>query len=204
MDREEATQALELLRRVVSQARDDTTLQNWGVIWMFHGVTNAVGFIATNLLMWRGHVEPWPYVVMWGGILTVNIVSIFLLKSNSAGARTFIENQIWLIWLSFIVAVVLTALVNHLSGFKVFTLGPIVGVLSAFGFAMMGGVMGKRWFWGTVIFGVAAIAMALAPGWQFIILGATWGVLQVGAGVFLHRAKLHRLAAGAAPAPRLV
>ena len=37
MDREQAVEALQLLRRVVGQARDDTTLQNWGVIWMVHG-----------------------------------------------------------------------------------------------------------------------------------------------------------------------
>ena len=44
MDRAQAVEALELLRRVVGQARDDTTLQNWGVIWMLHGFTNGLGF----------------------------------------------------------------------------------------------------------------------------------------------------------------
>ena len=44
MNREEATQALELLRSVVSQARDDTALQNWGVIWIVHAVTNGAAF----------------------------------------------------------------------------------------------------------------------------------------------------------------
>jgi hypothetical protein len=204
MDREEATQALELLRKVVSQARDDTTLQNWGLIWMVHGVTNGAGFTATNVLMWKGYMTIWPYVALWACVLTLNFGAIFLLKSKSAGARTFIETQIWVIWLSFIGAVVLTALVNHLSGFKVFALGPIVSVLSAFGFAMMGGVMGKRWFWGAAIFGAATLAMALAPEWQFIILGGTWGIAQFAAGVLLHRAKLRRLAPGVAPAPRLV
>ena len=50
MDREEATRALELLRQVVTQARDDTALQNWGRIWMIHAFTNGGGFVATNLL----------------------------------------------------------------------------------------------------------------------------------------------------------
>ena len=66
MDRAQAVEALELLRRVVGQARDDTTLQNWGVIWMLHGLTNGLGFVGTNLLMWRGYDTPWAYVMLWG------------------------------------------------------------------------------------------------------------------------------------------
>jgi hypothetical protein len=58
MNRQEAVEALELLRKVVSQARDDTKLQNWGVIWMVHGVTNGAAFLATNFLMWKGTVTP--------------------------------------------------------------------------------------------------------------------------------------------------
>jgi hypothetical protein len=203
MNREEATQALELLRKVVSQARDDTTLQNWGVIWILHAFTNGAGFVITNILLWKGFVEPWAYVALWGVILPVNIIAIFVLKSRKAGARTFIEAQIWAIWLSFVVAVVLTALVNHLSGFKVFTLGPIVAVLSAFAFAMMGSVMGRKWFWATAVFGVAALLMAFIPDWQFIILGVVWGSCQLVAGIVLHRAKLRRLAVNPAEA-RLV
>jgi hypothetical protein len=144
MDRREATEALALLRKVVSQARDDTTLQNWGVIWMVHGVTNAAGFAATNVLMWRGYDRPLPYVILWACVLGFNIPSIFVLKSRTAGARSFIENQIWLIWLSFVAAVTLTAFVNHLSGFEVFTLGPMVAVLSAFAFGPWRWRCGRR------------------------------------------------------------
>jgi hypothetical protein len=194
MNREEATEALALLRKVVSQARDDTTLQNWGAIWILHGITNGAGFTVTNLMLWKGYLEPWPYMALWACILTFNIGAIFLLKSRKAGARTFIENQIWAIWLTFIAAVGLTALVNHLRGFKVFTLGPIVAVLSCFAFAMMGSVMGRRWFVASLVFALSALAMTVAPDWQFIILGAVWGSCQLIAGILLHRAKLRRLA----------
>src|SRR4051794_3813521 len=51
MDREEAAQALELLSRVVRQARDDTAVQNWGAVWMVHGVTNGLAFAATGALL---------------------------------------------------------------------------------------------------------------------------------------------------------
>src|SRR5215831_18837437 len=98
MDRKEAVEALELLRRVVGPARDDTTLQNWGEIWMVHAVTNGAGFILTNVLVWRVYESLWPYAGLWTVVLTVNMSSIFLLKAQPAGAWTFFEIMIWLIW----------------------------------------------------------------------------------------------------------
>lgn len=199
MDRDQAVEALELLRRVVGQARDDTTLQNWGVIWMLHAFTNGLGFVATNALLWRGYESPWPYALLWAVILPINIGSIFVLKAHPAGAWTFFESMIWLIWLTFIGAVILTGLVNHLSGFRVMQLGPVIAVLSASAFSMMGGMMGKKWFLGTALFGVAALAMAAFPRWQFVILGITWGVVQFIAGATLYSQRKRRLAAGAPP-----
>jgi hypothetical protein len=204
MNRQEAVEALELLRKVVSQARDDTTLQNWGVIWMVHGVVNAGAFTATNFLMWRGYESPWPYVALWSAVLLFNIPSIFLLKSRTAGARTFVENMIWLIWTTFIGTVALTGLANHLSGFKVFTLGPVIGILSTFGFSMMGGLMGKKWFLLAAVFALASLVMAVLPDWQFVILGSVWGISQFAAGFLMDRARRRRLAILASPQARLV
>ncbi len=204
MNRQEAVEALELLRKVVGQARDDTTLQNWGVIWMVHGIANAGAFLATNLLMWRGHESPWPYVALWSAVLLFNIPSIFVLKSRTAGARTFVENMIWLIWMTFIATVALTGLANHLSGFKVFTLGPVIGVLSAFAFSMMGGLMGKKWFLIAGVFALASLAMSLFPDWQFVILGSVWGLCQFAAGFLMDRARRRRVATLTSPQARLV
>jgi len=196
MDREQAVEALELLRRVVGQARDDTTLQNWGVIWMVHAFTNATGFVLTNVLFWRGYQSPWPYALLWTIVLAINMSAIFVLKAQPAGAWTFFESMIWLIWMTFIGAVILTGVVNHVSGFRVLQLGPIIAVLSASAFSMMGGMMGRRWFIGTGLFALVAVAMAAFPQWQFVLLGLSWGLVQLVAGIVLHRERLRRLAAG--------
>ena len=195
MNRDEAADALLLLRKVVGRARDDTTLQNWGVIWMLHSVTNSGGFTGTQLLLWEGVTARWVYATFWSVILTINIGSIFLLKSKTAGARTFIETQIWTIWLSFVAGVTLTGLVNWLGGFEIFALGPVIAILSAIAFAMMGGVMGRGWFGVAALFAVLAPVMALLPHWQFILLGAMWGVCQLVGGMHMHRQKRRRLSA---------
>ena len=204
MEREEATRALEVLRRVVTQARDDTALQNWGVIWMVHGVTNAGGFITTNVLIGRGLLEPWPYVLLWSGVIGFNLVSTFFLKKRRSGARSFVETQLWAIWSTFIGAVALLAILNHAMGLATFFLGPVIGVLAAMCFAFMGSVMGARWFIATGVFAAASIVMGLWPEWQFAVLGGVFGVLQFAGGVMLHREKMKRAAAGGAAGPRLV
>jgi hypothetical protein len=204
MNREEATRALEVLRAVVSQARDDTALQNWGVIWILHGITNGAGFIATNYLFLRGIEEPWPYAAMWGVILTVNIGSIFLLKKRRAGARSFVETQIWSIWLTFIGAVILLSILNHVMGLRAFYLGPVIGVLAAAAFSMMGALMGRRWYFATAVFSLAAICMAILPRVQFLVLGIVWGIAQTAAGIRLQRERQAKLARGEADGPRLV
>src|SRR2546421_10788609 len=122
MDRTEATRALELLRTVVGQARDDTALQNWGLIWIIHALTNGAAFCTPQLLLWRGHQSRLPYIALWCAVVVCNIGLILLLKARRTGTKTFIENQIWSIWLSFIGAVMLTAVVNDVMGFRLLAL----------------------------------------------------------------------------------
>ncbi len=196
MDREEAGRALELLKRVVGQARDDAAMQNWGVIWMVHAVANGAGFVATDLLIRRGVLRPWPHALMWSGIIVLDLLCVLFLKAKKAGTRSFVEDQIWSIWTTFIAAVALLAVLNHLMGLKTFYLGPVIGVLSAMGFSMMGSLIGKRWYAGTIVFTAAALAMAQWPRWQFTILGIVWGVGQFGAGVWLLLEKRRAQAAG--------
>jgi len=192
MNREEATKALELLRSVVSQAKDDTALQNWGVIWIIHAFSNGAAFTATQVLLWKDQQSRLPFIGLWSVVLVCNIGLILLLKARRAGAKTFIENQIWSIWLSFIGAVMLTAVVNDLLGLKLLALGPVISVLSAFAFSMMGAIMGRRWYLGSAIFGGASLLMAAFPRYQYLLLGIVWCVAQLVGGVWLEIDKRRR------------
>jgi hypothetical protein len=147
--------------------------------------------------MWRGYETPWPYVMLWAVILPVNMSSIFLLKSRPAGAWTFFESMIWLIWTTFIGAALVATAANFLLGFSLVQLGPVVAVLSAYAFCMMGGMMGKRWFLGAALFALVAVAMGAFPRYGFILLGVGWGLVQFVAGVTLNAQRKRRLATGA-------
>jgi hypothetical protein len=197
MNREEANQALDLIRRVVAQARDDSALQNWGIIWMLHAFTNGGGFAATHWLWTQGHRTPGPYALLWAVVLTFNIVSIFVLKrGQTAGARSFIERQIWAIWTTFIAGMVLVALINWLLGLDRLFLPAVACVLFGTAFSMMGALMGRIWFAVAAAFALAALGITQVPDHAFNILSAVWFVTQFGGGFALHRARVRRLAAG--------
>ncbi|MFY1831017.1 hypothetical protein ACN47A_34215 [Myxococcus fulvus] len=204
MNREEANQALEIIRRVVSQARDDSSLQNWGAIWMFHGVTNTTGFAGTQWLWSAGHRTPHAYAVLWASILAINIVTIFLFKrGQTAGARSFIERQIWAIWSTLVGGMVLAAFCNWLLGLDRLFMPTISCILLATAFSMMGALMGRIWFWVAAFLAVMSLVMACLPQLAFSMLAGVWFVVQFGAGFTLHRARLRRLASQR-PEARLV
>ncbi|MDY7230066.1 hypothetical protein [Hyalangium rubrum] len=199
MNREEAAEALQLIRRVVSQARDDTALQNWGVIWMIHAFTNGGGFLATHALYAQGYRSPGPYALLWSAIVPLNLISIFWLRRReAAGVRTFIERQVWSIWTTCMAAHVLVALCNWLLGLEVLFMPSVACVLIAMAFSVMGAIMGRAWYAAAAVFVLSALVLARVPHLGFAVLGALWFVTQFIGGLLLHRARRKRLAAGGA------
>jgi hypothetical protein len=194
MNRDEAIEALELLRSVVGKARDDTAVQNWGVIWMLHGVTNGAGFVATSWLLGQGHRTPAPYLMLWLPIMAFNLASIPVLKRRRTGVRSFVETQIWAIWTAFTFAVVLMAYLNYFMGPDRIFLGPAIAVLAAVAFSSMASIVGRAWFGAAGLFVVLAVVMSFLPDIQFLLLGIAWVVTKVTAGWMLHRARRRRLA----------
>jgi hypothetical protein len=204
MNREEAAEALQLIRRVVSQARDDTALQNWGVIWMVHAFTNGGGFLATHALYEQGHRTPGAYLLLWSAIIPLNLLSIFWLRRReAAGVRSFIERQVWSIWTTCMAGMVLVALCNWMLGLEVLFMPGVSCVLIAMAFSVMGALMGRAWYLAAALFALSALGLARVPHLGFAVLGALWIVTQFTGGVLLHRARRRRLAAGGGQ-PRLV
>ncbi len=187
MEREQAIEALALLERVVRQTRDDTALQNWGAIWILHGISNGLGFVIMQIMIWSGVPTCIPYALLWVVIQTGNVIIIFRLKKQRAGVRSFVENHLWVIWSTFIVAVIFVGFINYLLALPIFALGPVIAVLAAFSLTSMGALMGMRYYITALLFGLIGLLMAAVPRWQFIILGIAWAALQITGGVMLNR-----------------
>jgi hypothetical protein len=202
MERNEAHEALAMLRKVVERARDDSALQNWGVIWMLHAFTNGGGFLATDVMLSRGLADWRPFAVMWTCVVALDVGIVFLLRRR-AGTRSFVDRAIWATWSTFIGAVIVLAVINQMLGLAVGFLAPVVALMASMGFCTMGAVISRGWYFPAALFAAASLVMAWpsARPWQFTILGVLWGTCQFGAGAALERAKRRALRA---KQPRLV
>jgi hypothetical protein len=195
---------LQLIRRVVAQARDDSALQNWGVIWILHAFTNGGGFLGTHMLFQQGYREPGPYALLWGAIVPLNLLSIFWLqRREAAGVRSFIERQVWSIWTTCMAGLVLVALINWVVGLEVLFMPAVGCVLIAMSFSVMGALMGRGWYVAAVLYALAALGLARVPHLGFAVLGGLWFVTQLTGGLLLLRARRRRLSVEGAQA-RLV
>jgi hypothetical protein len=203
VNREEAASALELLTRVVRQARDDSALQNWGTIWMLHGLTNGAAFVATDVLLDRGHSTPWPFAALWAVVVSFNLATIALLKKERSGVASFVERQIWSIWNTFVAAMVLAALVNWLMGLHVFFMAPVSAILAVFAYSMMGALVGRVWYAVAALFVVVAVVTAALPSWKLALFGVVWALVQSTGGFLLERQRRARVRTDSG-APRIV
>ena len=200
MDREEATRALEVLRKVVGQTRDDSAMQNWGKKWMVQAFVNGGAFAGTNALLDRGVFEPWPFATLWTVAIALDIGIVLALGRRRSGVRSFVETQVWSIWTTFIAAVSLVAVLNHAMGLRTFFLGPVIGALAGVAFATMGSLLGRKWYAVAVVFAVTSIVMAYVGDKQFYVLAIVWGATQFAIGLGLERARRE----GAGSAARIV
>jgi hypothetical protein len=197
MNREEASEALQLLRRVVTQARDDSALQNWGAIWILHAFTNGGGFLGTHLLFQQGYRTPGPFILLWAAIVPLNLVATFWLqRKEAAGVRSFVERQVWSIWTTCMGGMVLVALANWMMGLDLLFMPAVGCILIAMSFSVMGALMGRAWYTAAVIYALAALGLARRPEAGFGVLGGMWFITQLSGGLLLHRARRKRLAAG--------
>jgi hypothetical protein len=187
-----------MLRLVVAPPRDDTALQNWGIIWMLSSLSNGAGFLATHVLLSRGEFGVKPYLAVWAIVFTLNGAFMVFLKKKSAGPRSFIERQIWSIWNTCIAGMGLAAVVNYLMGLSTMLFMPAVTcIVAAMTFSIMGALMGRWWYLPAGVWAALAIVLALLPRMQFALLAPMWTITQGGAGLLLHRARLRAEAARA-------
>ncbi len=190
MDREQATDALLVLRKLGSKTRDDTALQNWGLIWICSSFTNGAGFFGTHVLLARETFSPLPYVLLWTLVFAANGAFIVFLKGKSSGAPSFIDRQTFALWNTLIVAMALTAVVNYLLGVRVMLFMPAVAcIVAAMTFSAMGSMMGRAWYAPAGVWAAMAIVLALRPKEQFAIFAVLWTLTQGTGGALLHRAK---------------
>lgn len=198
MKREEAERALEIVRSVIQQTRDDLVERNWGGIWIVHAFTNAAAIASIGpAIESRGLGLPW-YFAPLAALAAVNGLVIRLLGRRDQGVRSYLEFQLHGVWTTFIVFSIAAGAVLHLAGAPPPLFGPIFALLSGVGFSLMGVIFYGRFVAYAVLFVAVAIASRWVGSWQWPMLGGVWWAALFVPGVYMHR-ELVRRRRGPAP-----
>src|SRR5262249_56022017 len=81
MDREQAEQALAIIRQVVENTRDDLVARNWGLIWMIHAFINLAAFAWVGLVVERQRLAIYWYLPPLAPALGPNL-PLFIILVN--------------------------------------------------------------------------------------------------------------------------
>ena len=182
--REEAVDALNLIKSVIEKTRDESILQNWGEVFVFAGIFKLAFSLLTNKwILSEPFTTPLPYVGLWLGYLALLLFLILFFRRKSPGVRTFVEKQIWGIWIVYITACYITAFVNYVLALPHFELMPICALLAAVSWAMMAITISKKFFLASALFVCAIFLMCQYKDYQWIIIGIAWFIALETAGI---------------------
>jgi hypothetical protein len=195
MDKQQAEQALAIIRGVIANTREDLVAQNWGLIWLVHAFTNGAAFAAIGLVAERNQRPIIWYLIPLAVVAVVNLVIVAALADRDRGVRSVIEYQLHGIWLTFIVFTLGIALVLHLAEASPRLFGPLIASTSGIGFAMMGVMFSKRFLILAAAFLAVAVLTPLLPpsgiAWYFI--AAVWWIAMFIPGVLLTQERRRRM-----------
>jgi hypothetical protein len=194
VDRDQAEKTLQIIRDVIQSTHEDLVAHNWGLIWIVHSVTNGAAFAAIGIWAEAKGLTLFWYLVPLAIVAAVNLLVIAVLTEKDSGVRSFVEWQVHGIWIAFILfSLAGAAMLDLADQPRLFC--PLMALNSGYGFAMMGVVFYRRFFYVAAMYGVAAIACPwVGPVRQWYVLAALAWLAMIVPGVVLHREKLRRLA----------
>jgi hypothetical protein len=191
MNREEAEEALGIIRNVIRGTREDLVEHNWGLIWLIHSFANAAACLAGWYVESRGLGVFW-YLVPLAAAGLFNLAVVLLLVARDGGVRSYVEWQIHGIWVTFIVFTAAFALVLEVGGADPRLFGPAFAMTSGIGFAMMGVVFSRQLPF-ALLFLAVMLAGPFLPGVQWGLLGLLWWLALFLPGVSMYREKRRRV-----------
>ena len=151
------------LTQIVSRAFREThhavVLENWGLLWMWHGLVLLVLCLVTNGLSLYGVASRWPYLSLW--VLGLGFwAAIFWSLRRRSGPITFVERQIAHVWAGSMVCSTLLYALEALLGLKVLELSPVLGAIAGMVFLAKAGILSGSFYLQALVLFATAIGMA--------------------------------------------
>lgn len=175
----------QILSRLFRETHHASVLENWGTLWMWHGVVLLVVNLLTELMVALGYDNNRSaYVGLWIVALWMWAYVFWILRQR-VGPVTFVERQIAHLWAGSMIAIALLFPLEYWLGLKPLELSPVLPLVMGLVFlakaAMLSGafyvqavalfltsLLMARWpHLAHVIFGIVSALCFFLPGWQY-------------------------------------
>jgi serine/threonine-protein kinase len=161
--------------RMLGETPHAPVLENWGGLWMIHGVMIFLLCVLTNALLLAGVTSHPTYLSLWSiGLVTWAI--IFWSLRRRGGPVTFIERQMAHVWAAGVAGCIGTFIVEWLLGRDVLSLTPMLAVMAGMVFLAMAGMLSGSFYIASGILFLAAIPIALLPRYGPLLFGLASGM----------------------------
>ncbi|MFO1023427.1 MAG: serine/threonine-protein kinase [Planctomycetales bacterium] len=164
------TRLVEVLSRLFRETHHAGLLENWGLLWMWHGVVLLILCVATNVMHGTGVNRPGPYFWFW----TLGLgawIAIFWALRHQAGPITFVERQIAHVWAGSVLCSTMLFGVEVLLGLPVLTLSPVLALASGSVFLVKAGILSGLFYIPAAALYLTAFVMAAWPQYGLGIFG---------------------------------
>lgn len=164
----------DIVSRLFRETHHAVVLENWGLLWMWHSVVVLALCVVTDVLAWQGVTSRWPYLVLWGGGLTL-WAPIFWALRHRNGPVTAVERQIAHVWGGSMIASTFLFSIEQLLGLDVLTLSPVLALFAGLVFFAKAGILSGAFYVQAAALFATALVMCLLPAYQHIIFGLVSG-----------------------------
>jgi hypothetical protein len=189
------------VNRVLRDTPHAAVLENWGVLWMWHSLAIFVLCLITNVMLWKGVHNPWPYLLPWGAGL-VTWAGIFWTLRRRGGPVTFVERQFAHAWGGGVLASIALFFVELLLHLDALTLSPMLALFAGMVFINKAGTLSGSFYFAAAAYFVTAGLMALFPEFGILLFGTVSAVCFFVPGYKYHRQRIRALREGPKGSPK--
>jgi eukaryotic-like serine/threonine-protein kinase len=160
---------------MLSETRHAEVMAMWSRVWKWHAFLVFVLFVATNAMQWT-NAEPTTVAMLWvpglGSILFVT----WYFRFRNGTPLTPIEKQLGQVWGAFLVAAILTGIINHLMHLETLRLLPLVVLECGLAFGCMAAILGGSFYPISIACFVVSVSMPIVPTLGPTIFGVLFAV----------------------------
>lgn len=167
------------LSQIISLAFREThhaaVLENWGILWMWHSLVVFLLCLITNVMLWKGVSERWPYAALWSVGVGAWAMIFWELRRRS-GPITFVERQIAHLWAGSSFSSMLLFGLEWLLQLPALSLSPVLPLIAGNVFLAKAGILSGKFYLQALALYATAFLMALitrlpVPDFGVILFG---------------------------------